>query len=399
MKRYIKEAVRALLLKYPQQAVKLGRFFGGKYQVNINLDLLNSSQKKVLLCYLHLEDVDFDKVKHANYMHANQIVKYFINNDYCIDVCTCSDIFSFEILKNKKYDIVIGLGEVFKRICKSQSTAKKIIFITENNPIIVSKKYAERIAYFKQRHPYINCDASMVRKGYIDEDMFELSDLAIIMSSRYNAESMKHYFDKEYLINSNAFINSEYVFDRANLENRIEQIKRNFLWFGSDGLIHKGVDILIDAFKEMPELAINFYGLSTAERRLFHKLRVSNTLDCGRVNVQKTEFIDKIVNQHCFIIFPSCSEGMSTAVATCMAHGIIPILTKECGFEPNEYIIELGGWHIEDIKCAVKRAISMNNEDILNFREGCFQYARKNFSLEKFDSSFEDIMDDILLKL
>lgn len=398
MKRYIKEAVRALLLKYPQEAVKLGRFFGGKYQVNINLDLLNSSQKKVLLCYLHLEDVDFDKVKHANYMHANQIVKYFINNDYCIDVCACSDIFSFEILKNKKYDIVIGLGEVFKRICKSQPTAKKIILITENNPIIVSKKYAERIAYFKQRHPYINCDASMVRKGYIDEDMFELSDLAIIMNSRYNAESMKHYFDKEYLINSNAFINSEYVFDRANLENRIEQIKRNFLWFGSDGLIHKGVDILIDAFKEMPELAINFYGLSTAERRLFHKLRVSNTLDCGRVNVQKTEFIDKIVNQHCFIIFPSCSEGMSTAVATCMAHGIIPILTKECGFEPNEYIIELGGWHIEDIKCAVKRAISMNNEDILNFREGCFQYARKNFSLEKFDSSFEDIMDDILLK-
>lgn len=398
MKRYIKEAVRALLLKYPQEAVKLGRFFGGKYQVNINLDLLNSSQKKVLLCYLHLEDVDFDKVKHANYMHANQIVKYFINNDYCIDVCACSDIFSFEILKNKKYDIVIGLGEVFKRICKSQPTAKKIILITENNPIIVSKKYAERIAYFKQRHPYINCDASMVRKGYIDEDMFELSDLAIIMNSRYNAESMKHYFDKEYLINSNAFINSEYVFDRANLENRIEQIKRNFLWFGSDGLIHKGVDILIDAFKEMPELAINFYGLSTAERRLFHKLRVSNTLDCGRVNVQKTEFIDKIVNQHCFIIFPSCSEGMSTAVATCMAHGIIPILTKECGFEPNEYIIELGGWHIEDIKCAVKRAISMNNEDILNFREGCFQYARKNFSLEKFDSSFENIMDDILLK-
>lgn len=63
MKRYIKEAVRALLLKYPQQAVKLGRFFGGKYQVNINLDLLNSSQKKVLLCYLHLEDVDFEEVK------------------------------------------------------------------------------------------------------------------------------------------------------------------------------------------------------------------------------------------------------------------------------------------------------------------------------------------------
>ena len=86
MKNLIKELVRSLLRKHPQLAVKIGRFFGGKYQVNINLDLLNSQQKKILLCYLYLEDVDLTKVKHANYMHANQIVKYFIDNEYCVDV-------------------------------------------------------------------------------------------------------------------------------------------------------------------------------------------------------------------------------------------------------------------------------------------------------------------------
>lgn len=398
MKNLIKEFVRSLLRKHLQLAVKIGRFFGGKYQVNINLDLLNSQQKKVLLSYLYLEDVDLTKVKHTNYMHANQIVKYFIDNEYCVDVCACSDIFSYEILKHKKYDIIIGLGEVFKRICKDQPNAQKIIFITENNPIIVAQKYAERIAYFTQRHPYINCNASIIRKGYIDEDMFETSDLAIIMNSRYNAESMKHYFDNVYLINSNAFINTGYAFDRANMQGRIEQTKRNFLWFGSDGFIHKGVDILIDAFKEMPEFSISFYGLSTTEKSLFHKLKASNTVDCGRINVQNPEFVDTVINRHCFIIFPSCSEGMSTAVATCMAHGIIPILTKECGFEPNEYIIELEGWHIEDIKNAVNRAVSMTNEEILTFREGCFQYACENFSLKKFDSSFKGIMDKILNK-
>ena len=46
MKNLIKELVRSLLRKHPQLAVKIGRFFGGKYQVNINLDLLNSQQKK-----------------------------------------------------------------------------------------------------------------------------------------------------------------------------------------------------------------------------------------------------------------------------------------------------------------------------------------------------------------
>lgn len=395
IKEFIKKIISSYCCRYPQKSVKFGDILGGKYQVNINLDLINSQQKKVLFSYLSLEKIDLKKISHANYMHFYQMLKCFIDLGYCIDVCACDDTLAYELLKNRRYHIVIGQGKIFKEMCKEQHDSQKIIFVTENNPMIAREKYAERISYFEQRHPNIDYQSSIMRNGYngyIDEEMFRLADFAIIMNSEYNTNSMRHYFEYVYTINSNALFNTSYIFDKAFLKDSIEQTKYNFLWFGSVGLIHKGVDVLIDAFKDMPNFSIDFYGLDSRERVLFDKLKVQNTIDCGRVNVQDIAFVEKIVNKHCFIIFPSCSEGMSTAVATCMAHGLIPILTKESGFNSCECILELKGWRIEDIKDALKEATSLRNEDILTLRENCYRYARTNFSLENFTNTFREIM-------
>lgn len=398
----IKKLIYTFLLKHPSLGIKFNNTFGIRCHTNINLDFLNPKQKKILLCYLDLERVDFGMCVHANRMHFYQILKCLIDMGYCIDVCACEDELAYELLKDRKYDMVIGQGKVFKIICKHQPNVRKILFVTENDPMVAIKKYAERISYFKQRHPNVNYHHAMNRigyNGYIDEEMFMLADLAIVMTSTYNTNSMRRFFDNIYTINCNALFNVKYIFDAAALRNNIEQTKRNFLWFGSAGLIHKGGDILVDAFKEMPECSVDFYGITGNEKKLFDKLKVANTIDCGYINVQELEFIEKLVNRHCFIIFPSCSEGMSTAVATCMAHGIIPIITKECGFNSCECIIELDGWQIEDIKNAVKRVIAMSDEEILNLRKRCYEYAHENFSLECFHNSFKKTMQSIVEKV
>lgn len=396
MKKILKTFVNYLILKFPNFSQRFSRFIGGKCQMNINIDLLNPNQKKVLFCYLYLEDVDLTKASHANYQHASLMLKCLIDMGYCVDVCNCFDEMSYERLKEKKYDMIIGQGIVFKKFCSNQSIQQKILFVSENNPTVVIDKYNKRIESFKRRHPGVDLSKSIARiGGYLDEEMFDLADFAIVMNSDYNTKSMLPFFIDVFTINCNALYNANYRFLKKMLEPTIEQTKSNFLWFGSTGLIHKGVDLLVDAFREMPKFSIDFYGLCDSERELFNKIKAGNTVDCGRVNVQEPEFIEKIVNKHCFIIFPSCSEGMSTAVATCMAHGIIPILTKECGFNPCEYIIELEGWQVEDIKNAVKQVVSMSNEEIISLRENCYKYAQENFSLEHFNRSFREIMKSI----
>lgn len=382
--------------KFPEQSRNLAYFLLPPDMLNINLDLSNPKQHRALVCYLFLGSIDLDRVKHANYLHFNQMIRYFISRGFCIDTCFCMDNSAYNRLKNRQYDVIVGFGPAYEVFCRSMDIPKRVLFVTENNPVVVAEKYKERIAYFKMRHPNITTKEDHVRNEYYRNAQFDLSNSIILMNSSYNAKSFYDYGSKVYTINANAIFNDCFFFEERKIATCIPKSKKNFLWFGSLGFIHKGVDIVLDAFSELPDFTIDLYGVSKSEINLYKKLAPRNARICGYMNVMSQEFIDEVVYQHCFLIFPSCSEGMSTAVCTCMAHGIIPIVTKECGFEPHESIIELLGWQVDDIKKALIRAANMSDENILCMRKAAYEYARKAFNIKSFSDNFSKAMDEIL---
>ncbi len=389
-------------IKNPAVSLKCDNVFSLKCQLNVNLDLCNPNQKRLLFCYLDLRRYLPKETKHANFQQAVQMLKCFIDMGYCVDVCYLDDYKTTQYILNsctndRGYNVIVGQGNLYKKACKLECNrnALKILFVTENFPLVVEKKYAERAEYLKQRHPKLDINCSPARRGYFDEEIFTISDYAVIMSSLFNIEPMRAYVRKTYQINSNIIFNKQFSFEKNARLEAIKNSKKDFLWFGSFGLVHKGVDILLDTFKDMKDLSIDFYGLASNEISIFNKLKSSNTKDCGRINVQTQHFIDNVVYKHCFMIMPSCSEGMNTSVATCMAHGIIPIVTKETGFEPCEYIIELNDYKIETLKECINKVLAMSDEEILAMSEGAYNYAQENFCLEKFDKRFRKIMNEI----
>lgn len=400
MKNLLKAMILKSLIKSQKLAEKCDSVFSLKCQLNINMDLCNPNQKRVLFSYLDIRKYEPKNTVHANFQQAVQMLKCLIDMGYCVDICYLNDEITIKYVlnRNKEYDIILGHGDLYKQACKLECNKKalKILFVTENFPLVVEKKYAERAEYLKQRHPKLDFSCSPVRSGYFDEEIFTVSDYAVIMSSLYNIEPMKAYVKKTYQINSNIIFNKDFHFDKAARLNSIKEYKKNFLWFGSFGLVHKGVDILLDTFKELPDYKIAFYGLAPSEKSIFEEMKSSNTKDCGRINVQTEDFIEKVVNKHCFMIMPSCSEGMNTSVATCMAHGIIPIVTKETGFEPCKYIIELEDYKIKTVIECINKVLSMSEEEILAMSEGACKYAQENFCLTHFDNSFRKIMKQIM---
>ena len=396
LKNSLKKIIINISNRYPSFFYKIGRTLSPKEMCNINLDLCNQGQKRVLISYISLIGFDFKRIQHASYHHLNQIIHYFISKNYCIDVCRLDDMGSYERLKNNKYDIIFGFGSVYKKFCKEHNIPLKINFIMENYPETVTKKYTERIEYFKKRHPQINHELSYARVGYFDIETFEISDYAIYMNSNYNAIPLRKHFNSLYLINSNAIFNLNYQFNKETIKNTIERNRNNLLWFGSLGIIHKGLDILIDTVDILSEYKLSCFGIDKREYELFKKLKNKNTIDCGTINVLSDAFYEKVILNFNFVIFPSCSEGMSTAIATCMAHGIIPIITKECGFESDPCIIELDDFKIESIISTIRRIEKMSIDEILEMREKCYYYARNNFSLNNFDINFRNIMNQIL---
>lgn len=381
--------------KYSEEAQRLGRFFLAKELTDINLNLCDKKQPRVLICYTNMLDVNYENPCHANILHATQMIHYFIRLGYCVDFCHYADKMAFKFLGHKKYDVIIGQGTSYKDFCINSSIPIRINFITENHPLVVDIKYKERLDYFKKRHPNIDSNPSIRRMGVIDVEQFEISTHGILMNSDFNARNFKE-FDVLRRINSNSIYNEKWKFNDIDMAEAISNNRENILWFGSGGLIHKGLDILIDAMREMPNMQLNCYGIRKEEYSLFDRLKAKNTYNRGRINVMSDAFNKEVVLKHNFIVFPSCSEGMSTAVATCMAYGIIPIITKECGFVPTDYMITLEDFHVECIKNAIIETLKMSNDEILKLRRNCFEYAREQFSLKKFDESFEIIMDEIL---
>ena len=170
MKKIFLKLITRLVCKKPKLFLKISDFFCGQFQLNINRDLCNPNQKKLLLCYLNVKNSNTDEIYHANVLHCIQMLKRFIDMDFCIDICRCDNDFAYEIMKNRKYDVIVGQGANYKKKCRDalNVNAKKILFVTESFPLDVTERYAQRIAYFKQRHPSIDYKKSIIRNGFFD---------------------------------------------------------------------------------------------------------------------------------------------------------------------------------------------------------------------------------------
>ncbi len=356
---------------------------------NINLDLIKE-QKKCLISYITINfhyNLEKQQVPSTNILEVNQIIKAFIDLNYSIDIVDCLDENAFEKLEDKKYDVIFGFGEVFHKMTAKHPDAKKILYVTEHHPDFSRIKETERVEYFFERHRKkvkLSRSDKYYKNSYFNyiDDAIILGELFPYASSDFNIHSL----------NPTGFFNPNYRYTDRNLESS----KNNFLWFGSDGAIHKGLDLLIDIFSKRDDINLHICGLHTKDRKNFKNFKRKNIYDYGRIDVQGDQFLE-LVNKCSFVLLPSCAEGMSTSVLTCMRHSMIPIVMRDTGFNKLEDMVFL----LDDYKLAylekkLEKIRQTDNDTIHEIHKKIYSFANKEFTLEKFSSNFAKIMIKIL---
>jgi glycosyltransferase involved in cell wall biosynthesis len=178
------------------------------------------------------------------------------------------------------------------------------------------------------------------------------------------------------------------------------EAKYNFIWFGSSGLIHKGLDLLLEYFHQHPNLHLHVCGPIDNEPRFknlyYRELYESPNIHThGFVNL-KSELFLSLMRKSVFVIFPSCSEGEPSSVINLMAHGMIPIVTKNAGIRIKDF-----GYLISDIDIdSIDETINMvldEKEDHLMLRSfECFKNTRETHSLEFYSCQLKSALKDIL---
>lgn len=361
----------------------------GKYNIiqNINKDF-SSSQKKVLISYIikNFEtNYDNETVQHTNCIEINQIIKKFIDLNYCIDVVYCNEDIALEKVANKTYDVVFGMGDNFIKASTINNDAKKILYLTENNPKYSYKNEVERINYYYERH---KIKVPITRSStFFNKEHLNIADTIIYLGDN----NIQLYNKEKFGISPTGFINNRY----KNMRN-YEKTKKNFLWFGSSGAIHKGLDLLIDIFSKRDDINLYICGFNKNEKRYLKIPKKDNIIDCGRLDIKSDKYLE-IINKCSFLLFPSCSEAMSTSVLTSMLHGMIPVVIKNSGLNKlgdNAFYFE--NYKLDNIEDKINELLTLDVCNLHRLHTDIYNYALDNYTICDYTKNINKILDEIL---
>ena len=188
-------------------------------------------------------------------------------------------------------------------------------------------------------------------------------------------------------------------FDTKNLiyERFFNSKTKRILFISGSGLVHKGLDLVLEAIKDLNTSKIELHIMGPYENDFFKPLKnlVSkiNIFHHGFMNL-KSISARKIIESCHFLISPSCSEGQSTAVLTGMTCGLIPIITEECGINIDENSYLLKSLSSNEIAQALDNALSLNFNKYKNKSEYSLELVKKNHQIENFRDNIEKFLYD-----
>ncbi|HVH03921.1 MAG TPA: glycosyltransferase, partial [Amaricoccus sp.] len=135
--------------------------------------------------------------------------------------------------------------------------------------------------------------------------------------------------------------------------------RNRFLWIGSQGFVHKGLDLVLEAFARMPDLHLTVCGplheekdfVAAFGRELFE---TPNIETLGWVDIASPAFAD-LARRTLALVYPSCAEACCGTVVNSMHAGLIPLASRESGVAIDPDFGGPVGGSVEAVEAAVRR--------------------------------------------
>lgn len=335
--------------------------------------------KKMLFSYSTYHFNNCNYTAHSNYQESKVIAEIFDRLGYQVDIIN-NDRKYFGSLS--EYDVIFGEGIPMYQAIENDVNATIIYYGTGSHPWQCTNSSLLRVSDFYKQHKFSALSSARVN-DYSWGLAASMADGVICIGNETtkqtfidNGSNIVFPLDPTFIERSD----NEYIIDNKTFT----EARKHVLWFGSYGLLHKGLDITIEAFRSKPDWTLHVCGYTAAEEQLLRVINPpKNVVIHGFVNVLSDSFKD-IAMQCGFVILPSCSEGTATAIITAVGNGVmIPIVTPECGFDIDDFgfIIEMNKESVIDtlLKIEAMPSSALYQMAVLaNFE------VRKRYTLDRF---------------
>ena len=184
------------------------------------------------------------------------------------------------------------------------------------------------------------------------------------------------------------------VSDSTLLEKRNLPTNSKFLFIGRYER-RKGVEELMQVVTSMPDLEISFVGSIPPSK----KINRANIHYYGEV--KEVNALNKILDEHTFIIAPSHSEGMPNVLLEGMSRGLIPVATRVGAVEElidttNGFLIEPKS--VDAISTSIQAALELGQDEVLQLSTQSIHKIKSKFTWSLITAETIDIFQRVLEK-
>jgi glycosyltransferase involved in cell wall biosynthesis len=328
--------------------------------------------------------------KHTHHWETVEMVRILLDLGYCVDVIT---LFNDLFIPKKKYSIAIDSRHNLERLAPLlDRDCIRVLYADTAHIIFHNAAECNRLYALQQRRGITlrNNRFELPNKGV------EYADCTIVLGNEFTINTFKYARKPIYRVPIST--TEIYPFPE---EKDFATCCQRFLWFGSNGAVHKGLDLVLEAFAEMPDCHLTICGPVSKEldfEKAFYKelYHTPNIHTYGWIDVSSSDFV-KIANSCLGIIYPSCSEGGGGCVITCMHAGLIPIVTYEASVDVrDDYGVILKEASIAEIKKEIQKISSLPPADLKAMARRSWEFVRANHTREKYSQEYRRVITEII---
>ncbi len=352
---------------------------------------VDPAAKYALLAYLSvpiIENMAGIKARaFSNYGLAVSWANALTRLGYVVDIINWDDT---AFVPRQKYDLFVAHGaknfsSIYQKMPKKMKT---IYFSTGSYWRFHNVEEKKRFKYFKDRH-----GRTLPLDRYIyesEEAANKMADGIICLGNQALAETYKS-FHGVYALPIGSFAENKSLPQKDFVKAR-----ENFLFFSGGGNVHKGLDLLIDAFTDS-DLHLYIATRLDPEFERFYQKQLYSTNNIhyeGFVSIGSDRFY-KLINKCGFVILPSSSEGSPGSVVDCMQRGLIPIVTTNAHLDVEPFGYTIKTTSVDGIRDLVRKVSQLRPDKLLLQSTASKQTAITRHSITKFEDTLRNYISAV----
>lgn len=356
-------------------------------------------REKCLLIYI-TDPFNGIKPKHTNFFEVRKLYS-ILAEKYYVDVIDYRDEVNLRKMDWSHYKFIItNDGKNIFRVFKYKNKAAKVIYYaTEANFLWHNVASMAAIQDLRKRLGNEKVDEFNLLPDRVTNENYKKSISSFIrvdaiwyIGNDWARTTYDVYGNiPKYRINVTAF-----SFHKLTESKIMGENLKGYLWFGGKGMIHKGLDLCIEAFARHPELKLYVAGYKGAYWEMYEKyLKLPNVHFVGFVDTMSKAFRN-LCSMCAFSILPSCSEGSATSVLTLMNMGLIPIVSKECGINTDNkgFLVKRD---VDSIDAILAYTSNMDVNEAAILSDNSRKYVANEHSLDAYEHSVRRALNEMHL--